>query len=89
MKRKEYFLALAGGLAPIVVLTGVALSQLGEYSYTKLGAMAIYIQAGYVVLLLLAMIALFMLRKQSLALGVLTSFGVGFFVAIITFGMGL
>jgi len=89
MKRKEFFLALAGGLAPIVILTGIALSQLGEYSYTKLGVIAIYTQAGYVVLLLLAMIVLFVLRKQNLALGLLTSFGVGFFVAIITFGMGL
>lgn len=56
---------------PIVVFTTVAMLQLGTYSYTRLGGTMIMIQAGYVVLLLVITILLFILKKKDIALRVI------------------
>ncbi len=88
-QKRNFFLSLLAGLIPVVILTTTALTQLGEYSYTRLGGIVIYIQAGYVFLLLLATIVAFILRKKDIAPGLLVSFIIGFFVSLLTFGMGL
>ncbi len=87
--KKGFLISLVGGLTPIVVFTTIAMMQLGRYSYTKLGGMVIMVQAGYVILLLLITILFFILKKKDIALGLLVSFIIGFFVSIVTFGMGL
>jgi membrane-associated HD superfamily phosphohydrolase len=87
--KKGFLISLVGGLTPIVVFTTIAMMQLGKYSYTKLGEIVIMIQAGYVILLLLIAILSFILKKRDIALGLLVSFIIGFFVSIVTFGMGL
>ena len=87
--KKRFFISLVGGLIPIVIFTTIAMTQLGRYSYTNLGGIIILIQAGYVILLLPTAILLFILRKREIALGLWVSFGIGFFVSLITFGMGL
>jgi F0F1-type ATP synthase assembly protein I len=81
--------ALLISLSPIIVLPILALTQHGEYSYNRLGGVIIYVLAGYVVSLLLASVVLFILRKKEVAKGTLVSFGIGVFVSIVTFGMGL
>ena len=87
--KKEFFIALIASSIPGVILTIIAMTQLGKYSYTELGGIVIFIQATYVILLLLAMIVFFLLRKKKFALGLLASFAIGFFVTLLTFGMGL
>jgi hypothetical protein len=86
---KQYFTSIIGALLPIIVLTTIAMTQLGKYSYTELGGRVVWIQAGYVVLSLPIAILLFIFRKKRVAQGLLVSFGVGFFVSILTLGMGL
>jgi hypothetical protein len=75
---------------PIVILSILALTQHGEYSYNKLGGIiVIIVLPAYIGLLLLAMVILSILKKKDIALGLLVSFGIGFFVSIILLGMGL
>ena len=88
-KKKGFYLSLVAGLIPIVILTTIAMTQLGRYSYTELGGIIIFIQAGYVILLIPIMILLSILRKREIALGLLVSFGIGFFVALFVIGMGM
>ena len=87
--KRSFFISLVGGLIPIAIFTVIAMTQLGRYSYTDFGKTVVFVQAGYVVLLIPAMIALFVLRKRDIGLGLLVSFCVGFFVSLITLGMGL
>ncbi|MFH0769370.1 MAG: hypothetical protein V1932_07385 [Chloroflexota bacterium] len=87
--KKDFYLSLIAGLIPIVVLTTIAMTQLGRYSYTELGGIIIFIQAGYVILLLPFALIFLLLKKGTIAKGLLASFGIGFFVALIVIGMGL
>lgn len=75
--------------APIVILTIIAMTQLGRYSYTKLGGMIVLAQAAYVALLIPAIIVLLVLRKRGIASGLAITFGIGFFVTLVVLGMGL
>jgi hypothetical protein len=87
---KHFLISFCAGLLPVIILSILALSQLGEYSYNKLGGIiVVMVQPAYVGLLFLAMIISFILKKKNIALGFLTSFGVGFFFSIILLGMGL
>lgn len=88
MKRSSV-ISLVWGLVPIAIFTVIAMTQLGRYSYTDFGRAIVFIQGGYVLLLLVAAVILFILRKSEIALGLLVSFAIGFFVSIITLGMGL
>jgi len=74
---------------PIATFTAIALTQLEPWGYEDLGKKIVFVQAGYVILLLPTTIVLFILRKRDIALGLLISFGIGFFFSIITLGMGL
>ncbi len=87
--KNPFVVSLLVGLAPIFILTILALTQHGHYSYNQLGAIIIWIQVGYVLLLLPTGIILFALKKGKIASGLLTCFGIGLFVSLITFGMGL
>ena len=84
-KRKSLILSLA----PIVLLTIIALTQLGEYSYTRLGGVIVWTQAAYVVLLVPAIVVFLVLRKKEIASGLAITFGIGFFVTLVILGMGL
>ena len=81
--------SLIVSLVPIIIFTIIAMTQLGKYSYTKLGGIIILIQAAYVVLLIPAIIVFLVMRKRAIASGLAISFGIGFFVTLIVFGMGL
>jgi hypothetical protein len=88
--KKSSLVSLIAGLLPIIILSVIALTQHGEYSYNKLGGLiVVMVQPAYVGLLLLAMIVFFILKKKDVAQGLLISFGIGFFVSIILLGMGL
>jgi len=76
------------GMIPIIVLTTIALTQLGKFTYTELGRIMLIILAGYIVLLIPICILFFILRKKEIALGLLTSFGIGLFVTLFLAGMG-
>jgi len=87
--KKCFLVSLISSLTPIIIFTIIAITQLGEYSYTKLGGIVIMIQAGYTVLLLPVTTVFFILKKKDISLGLLVSFFIGLFALIITFGMGL
>jgi hypothetical protein len=76
-------------IVPTIVLPIIALTQHGEYAYNKIGGIIIYVLAGYVFSLLLASLVLFIIKKKEIAKGTLVSFGIGVFVSLVTFGMGL
>jgi hypothetical protein len=76
-------------LVPIIVLPILALTQHGEYSYNNLGVVMIYVLAGYVMSLLFVSVVLLLIKKKETAKGTLVSFGIGVFVLLVTFGMGL
>jgi ribosomal protein L40E len=88
-KKKGFYISLVAGLMPIVILATIAMTQLGKYSYTKLGGIIIFIQAGYVILLIPITILFSILRKREIASGLRVSFGIGFFVALFIIGMGM
>jgi hypothetical protein len=52
-----------------IVLTILTLSQLGKYSYTELGRIFLFVQVGYVLLLIPAIIVFLILRKRDVAGG--------------------
>ena len=87
--KKPFVLSLIAGLTPIVILTTIALTQLEPWGYYELGRIIVFVQAGYVILLIPTTITFFILRRRDIALGLLVSFGIGFFVALIALGMGL
>jgi hypothetical protein len=88
--KKAFLVSSGSGLLPILVLSFIALTQHGEYSYNKLGGIiVIMVQPAYVGLLLLAMIVFFIVKKKDIALGLLVSFGIGVFISLIVLGMGL
>ena len=72
-----------------IVLTILTLSQRGEYSYTKLGGILLFVQGGYVLLLIPAIIVFLVLQKKEIAGGVAISFGIGFFATIVVTLMGI
>ncbi len=84
--KKGLLVSLVAGLIPTVVLTTMAIMQLVN---TRLGGILILFQAGYALLLLLASILLFILKKKDIAKGLLVSFIIGFFVLLVRVGMGV
>ena len=64
----------------------MTIMQLGN---TKLGGILILYQVGYVLLLLVASILLFVLRKKDVAGGLLAGFAVGLFVLVVRVGIGI
>ncbi len=84
--KKGFLVSLIFGLIPTVVLTATVILQLGN---TRLGGMLFMFQAGYVLLLLLATILFFVLKKEDITKGLLVSFIIGFFVSLIRVGMGV
>ena len=88
--KKSFLFYFLVAVSPVIILTALALSQHGEYAYNKLGGIiVVMVQPAYVGLLLLAMIVSFILKKKTIAFGLLAAFGAGFFVSVIALGMGL
>jgi hypothetical protein len=87
--KHPFLLSLFGGLAPVILLAIAALTQHGHYSYNSLGGIFIFIEAGYVILLLPVSIILLLFKKKKVGFGLLACFGIGFFITLVSFGMGL
>ena len=85
---RSFLISLVAGLIPIIVLFTMAIIQFVRYGYTRLVETILLIQIGYVILLIPIMIIFFVRRKNGIALGVLVSLVIGFFVAGATMFMG-
>ncbi|MDP3878939.1 MAG: hypothetical protein Q8Q07_01365 [Dehalococcoidales bacterium] len=83
---KAFVVSLVVGLIPTVALTAMAILQLGN---TKLGGKLFMFQAGYTLLLLLATILFFVLKKEDITKGLLVSFVIGLVVLLIRVGWGV